>query len=80
MPRATSSSRGVVIGIGTLLSAVIDFLLVALIVFLMIKAFNKAKEKPKRKRMRNSPPPRNPLLSRARKCCYLREIRDSLKK
>ncbi len=41
---------GVVIGIGTLLSAVIDFLLVALIVFIMIKAFNKAKEKAEKKK------------------------------
>ncbi len=35
----------VVMGIGTFLSAVIDFVLIAFIVFLIVKAFNVAKEK-----------------------------------
>ncbi len=34
-----------VLGIGTLLTAIIDFIIVAFICFLIVKAFNKAKEK-----------------------------------
>jgi large conductance mechanosensitive channel len=36
--------EGVTIGIGTFLSTVIDFIIVAFIVFMIIKAFNKARE------------------------------------
>lgn len=71
---------GVVVGIGTLLSAVVDFLLIALIVFAMIKAFNKAKETADKKKAlaeetapEEPPPPSEEIL-------LLREIRDSLKK
>ena len=35
----------VVIGIGTFLTTVIDFILVAFVVFLVVKAFNTAKKK-----------------------------------
>ena len=36
--------EAVVLGIGTLLTAVINFILVALVVFAIVKAFNKARE------------------------------------
>jgi large conductance mechanosensitive channel len=71
---------GVVIGIGTLLSAVIDFLLVALIVFLMIKAFNKAKEKTEKKKAAEQPAAEEPAPQPSEEVLLLREIRDSLKK
>ncbi|HPD88195.1 MAG TPA: large conductance mechanosensitive channel protein MscL [Oscillospiraceae bacterium] len=71
---------GVVIGIGTLLSAVIDFLLVALIVFLMIKAFNKAKEKAEKKKAAEQPAAEEPAPQPSEEVLLLREIRDSLKK
>lgn len=38
------TTPGVTIGFGALLSTIIDFVLVALIIFLMIKVFNKARE------------------------------------
>ena len=41
---ATADKEAVVLGIGTLISAVIDFLLIALIIFLMIKIFAVTKE------------------------------------
>ena len=71
---------GVVIGIGTLLSAVIDFLLVALIVFIMIKAFNKAKEKAEKKKAAEQPAAEEPAPQPSEEVLLLREIRDSLKK
>jgi len=45
--RAADEAAGVeaiTIGFGTLLGTVIDFLLVALVIFAIVKAFNKAKE------------------------------------
>ena len=39
-----------VLGIGTLLTAIIDFIIVAFICFLIVKAFNKAKEKAEAKK------------------------------
>ncbi|MDY6063091.1 MAG: large conductance mechanosensitive channel protein MscL [Erysipelotrichaceae bacterium] len=39
----------VVIGIGTFATAIINFVLIAFIVFLIVKAFNKAKEKTDKK-------------------------------
>ncbi len=40
----------VVMGIGTFLSAIIDFVLIAFVVFLIVKAFNTAKEKAEAKK------------------------------
>ncbi len=40
----TVVTPGVVIGFGSLLSTIIDFVLIALIIFIMIKVFAKAKE------------------------------------
>jgi large conductance mechanosensitive channel len=70
---------GVVIGIGTLLAAIIDFLLIALIVFIMIKAFNKAKEKAEKKKALEAPAA-EPAPKTSEEVLLLREIRDSLKK
>ena len=39
-----------VLGIGTLLTAIIDFIIVAFICFLIVKAFNKAKDKAEAKK------------------------------
>lgn len=73
------TTPGVVIGIGTLLAAVIDFLLIALIVFIMIKAFNKAKEKAEKKKALEAPAA-EPAPKVSEEVLLLREIRDSLKK
>lgn len=43
------TQEAIVIGFGTFLAAVIDFLLIALVVFLIVKAFNKARELTERK-------------------------------
>ena len=42
--------EAIIIGFGTLLTAIIDFVLIALVVFLLLKVFNKAKEKAEAKR------------------------------
>ena len=65
----------VVIGIGTFLTTIIDFLLVALIVFSIVKAFNTAKkklEKPAEPEPAKDPEPTKEEL-------LLTEIRDLLK-
>lgn len=41
---ATADTEAVVLGLGTFISTIIDFLLVALIIFIMIKVFAKTKE------------------------------------
>ena len=56
--------------IGLFLQAVIDFILIALVLFLMIKAMNSLKRK--------EPPP--PPAPTAEEILLLREIRDALKK
>lgn len=71
---------GVAVGIGTLLSAVIDFLLVALVIFLIVKAFNKAKEQAEKKKASEEPAAEEPVPQPSEEILLLREIRDSLKK
>jgi len=56
--------------IGVFLQAVIDFILIALVLFLMIKAMNSMKKK--------EPPPAPPATPED--ILLLREIRDALKK
>ena len=68
--------EAVVIGIGTFLTTVIDFILVAFVVFLVVKAFNAAKqrlEKPAEPEEPEEPEPTKEEL-------LLTEIRDLLKK
>lgn len=74
--------EAVVIGVGTLLTAVIDFLLVALVVFLIVKAFNKAKEKAEAKKKAAEEAAKEPEkpAEPSEEILLLREIRDSLKK
>ena len=69
------AKEAVVIGIGTFLTTVIDFLLVALIVFWVVKAMNMAKaklEKPAEPAPEKAPEPTKEEL-------LLTEIRDLLK-
>ena len=71
---------GVAVGIGTLLSAVIDFLLVAFVIFIIVKAFNKAKEQAEKKKAAEEPAAEEPVPQPSEEILLLREIRDSLKK
>lgn len=75
--------EAVVVGIGTFVSTVIDFVLVALIVFVIIKAFNHAKEKAEKLRKKEKAEqaaeeeaPAEP----SEEIKLLSEIRDLLKK
>lgn len=76
------SKAAVVIGIGTLLTAVIDFILVAFVVFLIVKVFNKAKEKAEAKKKAAEEAAKEPEkpAEPSEEILLLREIRDSLKK
>ena len=67
----------VVIGIGTFLTTVIDFILVAFVVFLVVKAFNTAKKKLE-KPAEPETPPEEPEPTKEE--LLLTEIRDLLKK
>ncbi len=72
--------EAVVIGIGTLLTAVLDFVLISLVVFLIAKALNKAKERAEaKKKAEEAAAPAAPAEP-SDEILLLREIRDSLKK
>ena len=71
------TKEAVVIGIGTFLTTIIDFLLVALIVFSIVKAFNTAKKKLE-KPTEPETPPEEPEPTKEE--LLLTEIRDLLKK
>lgn len=71
------TKEAVVIGIGTFLTTIIDFLLVALIVFSIVKAFNTAKKKLE-KPAEPETPPEEPEPTKEE--LLLTEIRDLLKK
>ena len=72
-----SDCDAVVIGIGTFLTTVIDFILVAFVVFLVVKAFNTAKKKLE-KPAEPETPPEEPEPTKEE--LLLTEIRDLLKK
>lgn len=78
----TVAKEAVVIGIGTFVSAVIDFVLVALIVFIMIKAFNAAKDKAEslKKKEEEAAAAEEPAPEPSEEVKLLTEIRDLLKK
>lgn len=78
----TVAKEAVVIGIGTFVSAVIDFVLVALVVFLMIKAFNAAKDKAEslKKKEEEAAAAEEPVPEPSEEVKLLSEIRDLLKK
>ena len=77
----TVAKEAVVIGIGTFVSAVIDFVLVALVVFLMIKAFNAAKDKAEslKKKEEEAAAAEEPAPEPSEEVKLLTEIRDLLK-
>ena len=68
--------EAVVVGIGTFLTTVIDFILVAFVVFLVVKAFNTAKAKLE-KPAEPEPEPEDPEPTKEE--LLLTEIRDLLK-
>lgn len=78
----TVAKEAVVIGIGTFVSAVIDFVLVALVVFIMIKAFNAAKDKAEslKKKEEEAAAAEEPAPETSEEVKLLTEIRDLLKK
>lgn len=78
----TVAKEAVVIGIGTFVSAVIDFVLVAFVVFLMIKAFNAAKDKAEslKKKEEEAAAAEEPAPEPSEEVKLLSEIRDLLKK
>lgn len=78
----TVAKEAVVIGIGTFVSAVIDFMLVALVVFIMIKAFNAAKDKAEslKKKEEEAAAAEEPAPEPSEEVKLLSEIRDLLKK
>ena len=76
MEGETVVKEAVVVGIGSFLAAIIDFLLIALVVFAIVKAMNTAKKKMK-KPVEPAPAPAPPEPSAEEK--LLTEIRDLLK-
>ena len=79
MDGETVVQEAITIGFGTLVATVIDFLLVALVVFAIVKAMNKAKEvaEAKKKAAEEAAPPAPPAPSNEE--VLLTEIRDLLK-
>ena len=67
--------EAVVIGIGTFLTTIIDFILVAFVVFLVVKAFNNAKKKLEKPEEPKAEKPAEPSKEEV----LLTEIRDLLK-
>lgn len=78
----TVAKEAVIIGIGTFVSAVIDFVLVALVVFIIIKAFNAAKDKAEslKKKEEEAAAAEEPAPEPSEEVKLLSEIRDLLKK
>jgi large conductance mechanosensitive channel len=68
---ADAKANGVAFGYGAFVTDIINFVIMAFIVFLMVKAFNTA-----RKRLEREPAPAAPAAPTERD--YLREIRDLL--
>lgn len=75
--------EAVVVGIGTFVSTVIDFILVAFVVFVIIKAFNSAKEKAEKLKKKEEEAKEAEVEAPAEpseEVKLLSEIRDLLKK
>ena len=80
MDGETVVQEAITIGFGTLVATIIDFLLVALVVFAIVKAMNAAKAKAEAKKKAEAeaaPPPAPPAPSNEE--VLLTEIRDLLK-
>ena len=73
---ATETQEAIVIGFGSFVATIIDFLLIALVVFVIVKAMNSAKKKME-KPAEPAPAPAPPEPSAEEK--LLTEIRDLLK-
>ena len=71
------TQAAITIGFGTFVATVIDFLLVALVVFMVVKAMNTAKAKMEKKAEEEAVPPAPPAPSAEE--VLLTEIRDLLK-
>ena len=71
------TQAAITIGFGTFVATVIDFLLVALVVFMVVKAMNTAKAKLEKKAEEEAAPPAPPAPSAEE--VLLTEIRDLLK-
>ena len=71
------TQAAITIGFGTFVATIIDFLLVALVVFLVVKAMNTAKAKMEKKAEEEAVPPAPPAPSAEE--VLLTEIRDLLK-
>lgn len=71
----TVVKEAVTLGLGTFLTTVIDFLLVALCVFFVVKAFNKARQLTEKKKAEEPAPAPEPTKEEV----LLTEIRDLLK-
>ena len=71
------TSAAIVIGFGTLLATIIDFLLIALVVFMIVKAMNKARAKAEARKAAEAAPAAPPAPSNEE--VLLTEIRDLLK-
>ena len=74
-----AGTEAVVLGLGTFIGAVINFLVIALVLFSVIKAFNKAREaaEKKKKEEEEAAPPEEPKPTAED---LLGEILDELKK
>ena len=80
MDGETVVQEAITIGFGTLIGTIIDFLLVAMVVFAIVKAMNVAKAKAEAKKKAEeaaAPPPAPPAPSKEE--VLLTEIRDLLK-
>ena len=71
------TQAAITIGFGTFVATVIDFLLVAMVVFMVVKAMNTAKAKMEKKAEEEATPPAPPAPSAEE--VLLTEIRDLLK-
>ena len=71
------TQAAITIGFGTFVATIIDFLLVALVVFMVVKAMNTAKAKLEKKAEEEAVPPAPPAPSAEE--VLLTEIRDLLK-
>ncbi|MBQ9458717.1 MAG: large-conductance mechanosensitive channel protein MscL [Oscillospiraceae bacterium] len=72
---ATADSEAVVLGLGTFVGTIVNFLVIALVLFGVIKAINKAKEIAERNKKKEEAAPAEPSAEEK----LLTEIRDLLK-
>jgi large conductance mechanosensitive channel len=73
LKRASEGTEAVTLNYGTFVNTVVDFLIIALSIFLVIKQLNRLKKKEEKKEEKKPAEPSEEIL-------LLREIRDSLKK